>query len=106
MRFADSLVDAIAGVGVDDLEHSMTHLFADRFRSGRRPHLVLMFLYQARVDENGERRSVLRRFPRLVAATEAVFARSCDARTMRPVNPAVAARRSMRPSWVLPFCMG
>lgn len=89
--FADGLVEAIGAVTVDDLENSMTQMFADRFRSGRERRLLMMFLYKARVDENGEQRSVHNAISRLVAATEARVREAIDAGTMRPVNPAVAA---------------
>jgi AcrR family transcriptional regulator len=89
--FADSLVAAIDDVAVEDVENTMTRMFADRFRSGRERRLLMMFLYKARVDENGEQRSVHNAISRLVAATEARVREAIEAGTMRPVNPAVAA---------------
>lgn len=89
--FADSLVAAINAVDVVDLENSMTQLFADRFRSGRERRLLMLFLYKARMDANGDQRSIHNVIARLVAATEARVREAIAAGTMRPANPVVAA---------------
>ncbi len=90
--FADEVTQKIAAIEADNLEDMMAQLLTDRFRSGKERRLLMLFLYESRLNPDVHHSYGQEALQRIINATEQRFRSLIDAGVMRPVNTDVAAR--------------
>lgn len=90
--YGDEVAGTIASIEAEDIEEMMTQLITSRFRDGRERRLFLLFLNEARLNEDVRQYYVEEALYRIIRETEKRLQTLIEIGMMRPVNPAVAAR--------------
>ena len=90
--FANDITNEIAGLEADNLRDMMAQLLSARLRSGRERRLLMLFLFEARLNPDVHRIFIQDSLQRIISTTEHRFRTLIESGVMRPVEPAVAAR--------------
>jgi AcrR family transcriptional regulator len=90
--FADDIAREIMELDADNLPDMMAELLTARLRSGRERRLLMLFLYEARLNPDIHRSLIQQALQKIIAETEQRFAGLIESGVMRPLDPAVAAR--------------
>lgn len=90
--YADEIAAEIARVDAEEFGDMLAQLLANRFRAGRERRLFMLFLYEARHNEDVHQYYVQEAMHRIIEETEQRIQSLISAGRMRPVDPQVAAR--------------
>ena len=90
--YADEVAADIESVKGESFEDMLAQLMANRFRRGRERRLFMLFLYEARLNADVHRYYVQEALHRIIVTTEQRLKSLIKSGTIRPIDPAVAAR--------------
>lgn len=90
--FANDITDEIAGLEAENLHDMMAELLTARLRSGRERRLLMLFLFEARLNPDVHRSFIQNALQQIIHETEQRFRQLIESGVMRPVEPAVASR--------------
>lgn len=90
--FANTIAEEIADLEADNLQDMMAELLSARLRSGRERRLLMLFLFEARLNPDVHRTFIQKALQQIISETEQRFRELIDLGVMRQVEPAVAAR--------------
>ena len=90
--FADDISNEIANLEADNLHDMMAELLTARLRSGRERRLLMLFLFEARLNPDLHRTYMQDAVQRIISETEGRFRLLVESGVMRPVDPSMAAR--------------
>jgi AcrR family transcriptional regulator len=90
--FADDITSEIAQIEAGNLQDMMAELLSARLRSGRERRLLMLFLYEARLNPDLHQTFFQGAMEQIISSTEARFSELMESGVMRPLNPKVAAR--------------
>ncbi len=90
--FANDISAEIAGLEADNLYDMMAELLTARLRSGRERRLLMLFLFEARLNPDVHRSFIQNALQQIIEEIEYRFRDIGKSGVMRPVDPALAAR--------------
>ena len=90
--FADGITQEISEIEAGNLRDMMAELLSARLRSGRERRLLMLFLYEARLNPDLHQTFFQGAMEQIINSTEARFRDLMDGGVMRPLNPKLAAR--------------
>jgi AcrR family transcriptional regulator len=90
--FAHDIVTEINTLEADNLHDMMAELLTARLRSGRERRLLMLFLFEARLNPDAHRTYIQEAVQEIISAMEKRFHREIEGGVMRPVDPAIMAR--------------
>jgi AcrR family transcriptional regulator len=90
--FAHDIVNEITTLEVDNLHDMMAELLTARLRSGRERRLLMLFLFEARLNPDAHRTYIQEAVQEIISAMEKRFQREIENGVMRPIDPAIMAR--------------
>lgn len=90
--YADEVITDMKKIHADNYEQLLAQFMANRFRRGRERRLFMLFLYESRWNEDVRRYYVEETMHQIIARTEQHLRQLINSGTLRPVDPAIAAR--------------
>lgn len=90
--YAEEVIADMKKIHADEYEQLLAQFMANRFRRGRERRLFMLFLYESRWNEDVRRYYVEETMHQIIARTEQHLRQLIDSGTLRPIDPAIAAR--------------
>jgi AcrR family transcriptional regulator len=90
--FGDGIAREIADIEAESPHDMMSQLLTARLRSGRERRLLMLFLYEARLNPEVHRQFIQHSLQRIIAETERRFEQWAANGVIRTIDPALAAR--------------
>jgi AcrR family transcriptional regulator len=90
--FAHDIVTDITTLEADNLHDMMAELLTARLRSGRERRLLMLFLFEARLNPDAHRTVIQDAVQEIISAMEKRFQEEIERGVMRPVDPSIMAR--------------
>ncbi len=91
-NYAEEVITDIDNVNSDTFEGMLTQIMANRFRRGQERRLFMLFLHEARHNEDVHEHYMQGALQRIVSETEQRLQQLIDDGLMRPVDPTIAAK--------------